>query len=107
MPFVCGTKNLGEALRRINECASMIRTKGEPGTGDVVQAVRHMRMMQAEIRRPGSMSEDDTYEKDTVNTLPSPIFDVTRTVPPWYLAMSFTIARPSPVPSPEREVSAR
>ena len=51
VPFVCGAKDLGEALRRINEGASMIRTKGEPGTGDVVQAVRHMRMMQAEIRR--------------------------------------------------------
>src|SRR5574344_2045516 len=58
VPFVCGAKDLGEALRRINEGASMIRTKGEPGTGDVVQAVRHMRMMQAEIRRIGSMSGD-------------------------------------------------
>ena len=58
VPFVCGAKDLGEALRRINEGAAMIRTKGEPGTGDVVQAVRHMRMMQAEIRRIGSMSED-------------------------------------------------
>ena len=56
VPFVCGAKDLGEALRRINEGASMIRTKGEPGTGDVVQAVRHMRMMQSEIRRIGSMS---------------------------------------------------
>ncbi|HBV53192.1 MAG TPA: pyridoxal 5'-phosphate synthase lyase subunit PdxS, partial [Clostridiales bacterium] len=51
VPFVCGAKDLGEALRRINEGASMIRTKGEPGTGDIVQAVRHMRRMQAEIRR--------------------------------------------------------
>ena len=58
VPFVCGAKDLGEALRRINEGAAMIRTKGEPGTGDVVQAVRHMRMMQSEIRRIGSMSED-------------------------------------------------
>ena len=54
VPFVCGAKDLGEALRRINEGAAMIRTKGEPGTGDVVQAVRHMRLMQAEIRRIGS-----------------------------------------------------
>ena len=58
VPFVCGARDLGEALRRINEGASMIRTKGEPGTGDVVQAVRHMRLMQAEIRRLTSMSED-------------------------------------------------
>lgn len=58
VPFVCGAKDLGEALRRINEGAAMIRTKGEPGTGDVVQAVRHIRMMQSEIRRIGSMSED-------------------------------------------------
>ena len=57
MPFVCGAKDLGEALRRINEGASMIRTKGEPGTGDVVQAVRHMRLMQGEIRRITSMEE--------------------------------------------------
>ena len=62
VPFVCGARDLGEALRRINEGASMIRTKGEPGTGDVVQAVRHMRMMQSEIRRIGSMSEDELYE---------------------------------------------
>lgn len=62
VPFVCGAKNLGEALRRINEGATMIRTKGEPGTGDVVQAVRHMRMMQSEIRRLVSMREDELYE---------------------------------------------
>ncbi|MCI7766963.1 MAG: pyridoxal 5'-phosphate synthase lyase subunit PdxS [Oscillospiraceae bacterium] len=62
VPFVCGAKDLGEALRRINEGASMIRTKGEPGTGDVVQAVRHMRMMQSEIRRISSMSKDELYE---------------------------------------------
>ena len=62
VPFVCGSKDLGEALRRINEGATMIRTKGEPGTGDVVQAVRHMRMMQSEIRRLQSMSEDELYE---------------------------------------------
>jgi len=62
VPFVCGAKNLGEALRRIAEGATMIRTKGEPGTGDVVQAVTHMRMMQSEIRRLVSMSEDELYE---------------------------------------------
>ena len=62
VPFVCGAKDLGEALRRINEGATMIRTKGEPGTGDVIQAVRHMRMMQSEMRRLQSMSEDELYE---------------------------------------------
>ena len=62
VPFVCGAKNLGEALRRIAEGATMIRTKGEPGTGDVVQAVSHMRLMQSEIRRLVSMSEDELYE---------------------------------------------
>lgn len=63
VPFVCGAKDLGEALRRINEGASMIRTKGEPGTGDIIQAVRHMRMMQGEIRRITSMEEDELYNK--------------------------------------------
>ena len=62
VPFVCGAKNLGEAPRRIAEGATMIRTKGEPGTGDVVQAVSHMRLMQSEIRRLVSMSEDELYE---------------------------------------------
>ena len=62
VPFVCGARNLGEALRRIAEGATMIRTKGEPGTGDVVQAVRHMRMMQSEIRRLKSMAEDELFE---------------------------------------------
>lgn len=62
VPFVCGAMDLGEALRRISEGASMIRTKGEPGTGDVVQAVRHMRMMQQEIRRLTSMSKDELYQ---------------------------------------------
>ena len=62
VPFVCGARNLGEALRRIAEGATMIRTKGEPGTGDVVQAVRHMRMMQQEIRRLITMSEDELFE---------------------------------------------
>jgi pyridoxal 5'-phosphate synthase pdxS subunit len=61
VPFVCGAKNLGEALRRIAEGASMIRTKGEPGTGDVVQAVRHIRAMLSEIRRIQSMKEDELY----------------------------------------------
>lgn len=63
VPFVCGAKDLGEALRRINEGASMIRTKGEPGTGDIIQAVRHMRMMQSEMRRITSMEEDELYDK--------------------------------------------
>lgn len=62
VPFVCGAKDLGEALRRISEGATMIRTKGEPGTGDVVQAVRHMRMMQSEIRRITSLCADELYE---------------------------------------------
>ncbi len=62
VPFVCGARNLGEALRRIAEGATMIRTKGEPGTGDVVQAVRHMRMMQSEMRRLKSMAEDELFE---------------------------------------------
>uniref|UniRef100_A0AB33JES4 Pyridoxal 5'-phosphate synthase subunit PdxS n=1 Tax=Prevotella sp. GTC17262 TaxID=3236797 RepID=A0AB33JES4_9BACT len=62
VPFVCGAKNLNEALRRIAEGATMIRTKGEPGTGDVVQAVRHMRMMQSEMRRLVSMQEDELFE---------------------------------------------
>ena len=62
VPFVCGAKDLGEALRRINEGASMIRTKGEPGTGDIVQAVRHMRMMNREIRQIVSMTKDELYE---------------------------------------------
>lgn len=61
VPFVCGAKNIGEALRRINEGATMIRTKGEPGTGDVVQAVSHLRAMQSEIRRIASQSEDELY----------------------------------------------
>ena len=62
VPFVCGAKNLGEALRRIAEGATMIRTKGEPGTGDVIQAVSHMRMMQREIRRLVGMAEDELFE---------------------------------------------
>ena len=62
VPFVCGAKDLGEALRRINEGASMIRTKGEPGTGDGVQAVRHMRMMNREIARITSMRQDELFE---------------------------------------------
>ena len=62
VPFVCGARDLGEALRRIAEGASMIRTKGEPGTGDIVQAVRHMRVMNAEIRRIQSLREDELFE---------------------------------------------
>lgn len=62
VPFVCGAKNLGEALRRISEGATMIRTKGEPGTGEVVQAVRHMRLIQKEIRTLVSMREDELFE---------------------------------------------
>ena len=63
VPFVCGAKDLGEALRRINEGASMIRTKGEPGTGDIVQAVRHMRMMNRAIARIAGMRADELYEE--------------------------------------------
>ena len=63
VPFVCGARDLGEALRHINEGASMIRTKGEPGTGDVVQAVRHMRKMNADIRRITSMRTDELFEE--------------------------------------------
>lgn len=62
VPFVCGAKNLGEALRRIAEGATMIRTKGEPGTGDVIQAVRHMRLIQSEIRRIASLGDNEVYE---------------------------------------------
>ncbi|MBE5897344.1 MAG: pyridoxal 5'-phosphate synthase lyase subunit PdxS [Lachnospiraceae bacterium] len=62
VPFVCGARDLGEALRRINEGAAMIRTKGEPGTGDIVQAVRHMRKMNSEIARISSMREDELFE---------------------------------------------
>lgn len=62
VPFVCGARNLSEALRRIAEGATMIRTKGEPGTGDVVQAVKHMRLMQSEIRRLKGIAEDELYE---------------------------------------------
>ena len=61
IPFVCGAKNLGEALRRIGEGASMIRTKGEPGTGNIVEAVRHMRLIKSEIRQVQSMQEDELY----------------------------------------------
>ena len=63
VPFVCGARDLGEALRRISEGASMIRTKGEPGTGDIVQAVRHMRKIQSQIRKVVSLSEDELYEE--------------------------------------------
>lgn len=62
VPFVCGAKDLGEALRRINEGAAMIRTKGEPGTGDIIQAVRHMRKISSEIRQVAAMAKDELYE---------------------------------------------
>ena len=62
VPFVCGAKDLGEALRRINEGASMIRTKGEPGTGDIVQAVRHMRMMNKQIAQISALRKDELFE---------------------------------------------
>ena len=70
VPFVCGAKDLGEALRRINEGASMIRTKGEPGTGDIVQAVRHMRKMNSEIQELTSMREDELFEAAKVLQVP-------------------------------------
>lgn len=70
VPFICGAKDLGEALRRINEGASMIRTKGEPGTGDIVQAVRHMRKMNSEIQKLTSMREDELFEAAKVLQVP-------------------------------------
>lgn len=70
VPFVCGAKDLGEALRRINEGTSMIRTKGEPGTGDIVQAVRHMRKMNSEIQKLTSMREDELFEAAKVLQVP-------------------------------------
>ena len=70
VPFVCGAKDLGEALRRISEGASMIRTKGEPGTGDVVQAVRHMRMTNSEINKIKAMREDELFEEAKVLRVP-------------------------------------
>ena len=70
VPFVCGAKDLGEALRRINEGASMIRTKGEPGPGDIVQAVRHMRKMNSEIQKLTSMREDELFEAAKVLQVP-------------------------------------
>ena len=70
VPFVCGAKDLGEALRRISEGASMIRTKGEPGTGDVVQAVRHMRMMNSEINKIKAMRENELFEEAKVLRVP-------------------------------------
>ena len=70
VPFVCGAKDLGEALRRINEGASMIRTKGEPGTGDIVQAVRHMGKMNSEIQKLTSMREDELFEAAKVLQVP-------------------------------------
>ena len=74
VPFVCGAKDLGEALRRIAEGATMIRTKGEPGTGDIVQAVRHMRMMNKEIARLTSMRTDELYEAAKQLQVPYDLF---------------------------------
>nr|WP_319473090.1 pyridoxal 5'-phosphate synthase lyase subunit PdxS [uncultured Sphaerochaeta sp.] len=70
VPFVCGARDLGEALRRISEGASMIRTKGEPGTGDVVQAVRHMRLIQQQMRKVQSMREDELFEEAKLLQVP-------------------------------------
>lgn len=70
VPFVCGAKDLGEALRRISEGASMIRTKGEPGTGDIVQAVRHMRMMNSEIAKISAMREDELFQEAKILQVP-------------------------------------
>ncbi len=77
VPFVCGARDLGEALRRISEGASMIRTKGEPGTGDVVQAVRHMRRMMSEIAKVAAMREDELYEEAKALCVP---YDLIRSV---------------------------
>ncbi len=70
VPFVCGARDLGEALRRISEGASMIRTKGEPGTGDIVQAVRHMRLIQQQMRKVQSMREDELFEEAKLLQVP-------------------------------------
>lgn len=78
VPFVCGARDLGEALRRIAEGASMIRTKGEPGTGNVVQAVRHMRIMNSQIRRVVSLSEDELYEEAKRLEVPFDLLKQTR-----------------------------
>ena len=75
VPFVCGAKDLGEALRRIHEGASMIRTKGEPGTGDIVQAVRHMRMMNGAIARIAGMREDELFEEAKRLQVPSELVE--------------------------------
>ena len=79
VPFVCGARDLGEALRRISEGAAMIRTKGEPGTGDVVQAVRHMRKMMQEIRRVNSMADDELYEAAKTLQVPFHLLEEVRT----------------------------
>ena len=77
VPFVCGARDLGEALRRIGEGASMIRTKGEPGTGDIVQAVRHMRLIQQQMRKVQSMREDELFEEAKLLQVP---YDLLRSV---------------------------
>ena len=79
-PFVCGCRDLGEALRRISEGASMIRTKGEAGTGNVVEAVRHMRKVQSEIRKVASMSEDELYTEAKKLMVPIDLLRQTRTL---------------------------
>ncbi len=78
VPFVCGARDLGEALRRIAEGASMIRTKGEPGTGDIVQAVRHMRAMNAEIARISSLREDELFEEAKKMAVPVELLETVR-----------------------------
>jgi pyridoxal 5'-phosphate synthase pdxS subunit len=77
VPFVCGARDLGEALRRIGEGASMIRTKGEPGTGDIIQAVRHMRLIQQQMRKVQSMREDELFEEAKLLQVP---YDLLRIV---------------------------
>lgn len=79
VPFVCGAKDLGEALRRINEGASMIRTKGEPGTGDVVQAVKHMRKINSEISKIVALREDELFEKAKELSVPYELIEFVRT----------------------------
>ncbi len=76
VPFVCGARDLGEALRRIGEGASMIRTKGEPGTGDIIQAVRHMRLIQQQMRKVQSMREDELFEEAKLLQIPNDLLRI-------------------------------